>query len=404
MPWFDYKARNSYGEVINGRLEAVNEQNVAKYLIAQKIIPLEILRTQTQVKKFNWRFPHKITLKDLAFFCRQLHTLLKAGVPIFEAFFSLRQSNNNTPLGEVLAKLIVHLEAGMELSEAFKRQNKIFSPLFISLVKIGEHTGSLDAAFLQLSIYLEKEQNMRANIVAALRYPIIIFIAIAIALVVVNIFVIPSFAKFFEKNHATLPLLTRLLFGFSDVMIHYWYLLLGIVGGTIVWIKKILEQPAGKLQWDKLKLKLPIIGSILINAALSRFARALAINMKSGMPWSHAMALIGQSMANTHLEKIVSRMGQHIERGESMAKAARDAHIFPPLVIQMIHVGEQSGSLDELMEEVAQYYDREVDYALKSMSAAIEPILTLVIGAFILVLALGIFLPMWGIAGAALKK
>ena len=245
---------------------------------------------------------------------------------------------------------------------------------------------------------------MRQRVKSALRYPTFVVIAMAIAIVVVNIFVIPQFQKVFDSFHTELPLVTRMLIGFSRFTVSYWPMLLGIAVMLLVAVRSWVGTEKGRYEWDRRKLKLPIAGKIILKGTMARFARSFALSMKSGVPMVQALTVVSQTVDNAHLSARVESMRDGVERGESILRTAVAAGVFTPIVLQMIAVGEETGSLDDLMDEIAQMYEREVDYELKTLSAQIEPIMIVFLGAMVLVLALGIFLPIWDLGKAALHK
>ena len=292
------------------------------------------------------------------------------------------------------------LERGRTLSSALNKHNHVFGRLFVSIVHVGENTGKLDVAFLQLSFYLERDQETRKQIKAATRYPMFVMIAIVIALVVMNIVVIPIFAGMFESFGAELPLMTRILLSTSEFFITKWlYLLVGIMF-LIIAISKYLGTKNGRYKWDRAKLKLPVVGSIFERTLLGRFARSFSMMLVSGVPLTSALNLVADAVNNAFMADRILNMRRNIERGESLSRVASSSKMFTPLVLQMINVGDETGRVDELLAEVADFYEREVDYDLKSLTSKIEPILISVVAGMVLILALGIFTPMWDMMGA----
>jgi MSHA biogenesis protein MshG len=258
----------------------------------------------------------------------------------------------------------------------------------------------LDVAFLQLSFYLERDQETRKQIKAATRYPMFVMIAIVIALVVMNIVVIPIFAGMFESFGAELPLMTRILLSTSEFFITKWlYLLVGIMF-LIIAISRYLGTENGRYKWDRAKLKLPVVGSIFERTLLGRFARSFSMMLVSGVPLTSALNLVADAVNNAFMADRILNMRRNIERGESLSRVASSSKMFTPLVLQMINVGDETGRVDELLAEVADFYEREVDYDLKSLTSKIEPILISVVAGMVLILALGIFTPMWDMMGA----
>ncbi|HSV16364.1 MAG TPA: type II secretion system F family protein, partial [Tepidisphaeraceae bacterium] len=252
--------------------------------------------------------------------------------------------------------------------------------------------------------HIEFDRDMRGRVKSALRYPMFVCIAMLVAMLVVNIFVIPQFAKVFQSFHAELPLMTRILIAGSNFTKEYWYVIIGGLAGAVVAFTRWTATAAGSLVWDRWKLRLPIAGKIIHKATMARFARSFALSIRSGVPIVQALAVVAQTADNTYLSMRMDQMREGVERGESILRTATSADVFTPIVLQMIAVGEESGSLDDLMDEIAQMYEREVDYELKTLSSQIEPIMISFLGVMVLVLALGIFLPIWDLGKAALHN
>lgn len=414
MPVFDYKGRsNRGGELVQGTLEGADSGAIADQLLNTGIVPTEIRisrntrTTQAAGQQTLWqRLSQKQTVDplELMLFSRQMYTLLKSGVPIMRALAGLQESSQNVVFSAMLQDLRESLDSGRELSTAMRRHPKIFSPFYLSMVQVGEMTGMLDQTFLRLYEHLEFEKDMRERIKGAVRYPMFVVIAMAIALVIVNIFVIPAFAKVFEGFHTELPLMTKILMGFSNFMLVSWPLLLAGLIGAVVAFRAWINTVDGHYKWDRYKFKLPIAGKIILKGTLARFARSLALSFKSGIPIVQALNTVGMVVDNEYMRSKIEQMRDGVERGESILRTAHATGVFNPTVLQMIAVGEETGDLDGLMFEVAGMYEREVEYEVKTLSAQIEPIMIVALGALVLVLALGIFLPMWDLGKAALHR
>jgi len=283
-----------------------------------------------------------------------------------------------------------------------RRHPTVFNNFYLSMVRVGEMTGRLDEVFLRLFDHLEFDRDMRTRVKSATRYPIFVVIAMVIALAVVNIFVIPQFVKVFESFRAELPLMTRILIGFSNFTVQYWPMLLGLAIAGWFGFRAWIGTTAGRYTWDRWKLGFPIAGKIIKKGTMARFARSFALSSRSGVPIVQALTVVSQTVDNAYLCAKVEQMRDGVERGDSILRTSAAAGVFTPVVLQMVAVGEESGSLDELMDEIAAMYEREVDYELKTLSAQIEPILISFLGAMVLVLALGIFLPIWDLGKAAI--
>jgi Type II secretory pathway, component PulF len=405
MPQFYYKARNGRGDLVTGQVEAGSADAVASQLFNSGITPVEIREVKEQHDVWE-EFKRRLgasnpTLDDLILFCRQMYTLAKAGVPIIRGITGLGETSRNLVLAEALRQIRIELESGRELSTALSRYPQIFTPLMVSMVRVGENTGQLDTAFLQLSQYLELERDTRNRVKMALRYPVFVLVAISIAIGVINVFVIPAFAQVFRGMHMDLPWQTRLLIGTSEFFVNWWqFMLLGVVL-LVLGLRYYVRTEDGKYRWDKLKLRLPIVGNIILRASLSRFSRSFAMSTRAGVPLIQALSVVAQAVDNDFIGERIRNMRNGIERGDSLTRTAAASAMFTPLVLQMMAVGEETGAVDDMMEEVAGFYEREVDYDLKNLSSAIEPILIIAVGIMVLILALGVFLPMWDLTQMA---
>ena len=408
MPFFAYKARNGRGELLQGVLEGADPGAVADQLMGTGVTPVEITATRQQTGQGGEGWWARITEKkvtplDVQLFSRQMYTLMKAGVPIMRGLAGLQESAISKSFGKVIGDLRESLDAGRELSAAMRRHPAVFNNFYLSMVRVGEMTGRLDDVMLRLFDHLEFDREMRSRVKSAVRYPIFVVVAMIAAMGVVNVFVIPQFVKVFESFHAELPLMTRILIAFSNFTVNYWYLMLAGTITAVLALRSWIDTPAGRLKWDRWKLRMPVAGKIVHKATMARFARSFALSSKSGVPIVQALTVVSQTVDNAHLSQRVESMRDSVERGESILRTAVAAGIFTPIVLQMIAVGEESGSLDDLMDEIALMYEREVDYELKTLASQIEPILIAFLGAMVLVLALGIFLPIWDLGRAALK-
>ena len=409
MPFFAYKARDSRGKLMQGVLDSVDSAAAADQLFSTGMTPIEILATSRPAadsgeKALARLFEKKVTSMDVQLFSRQMYTLLKSGVPIMRGLGGLQESATNPAFAKVVADLREALDSGRELSNTIRRHPQVFSDFYLSMVRVGEMTGRLEEVFLLLYDHLEFERDMRNRVKTALRYPMFVVAAMILAITVINILVIPSFVKVFASFHAPLPLVTRILIACSNFTVKYWWLI-GLCGviATILWLQ-YLATSNGRLKWDRWKLRIPIAGKIMLKATLSRFARSFSLSSKSGVPIVQALNVVAQTVDNAYLTSRIELMKIGVERGESIMRTAITAGVFTPIVLQMIAVGEETGELDDLMDEIAQMYAREVDYELKTLSAQLEPILIIGLGIMVLVLALGIFLPIWDLGRVALHK
>lgn len=410
MGVFTYKGRNARGDLAEGTLDGDDSNAVADQLFSMGITPVDIKPsrglTGSTSKNPDWLkralTEKPITPMDLMLFSRQMYTLLKAGVPILRALAGLQESTQNPTFAAMVQDLRESLDSGRELSAALRRHPKVFSSFYVSMVQVGEMTGMLDQTFIRLYEYLDFERDMKERITTAMRYPMFVVIAMAIAIVIINLFVIPTFAKVYAGFHAELPAVTKMLLGFSAFMVNYWLLMLAILFGVVMSFRYYTNTTDGRYNWDRYKLRLPVVGPIILKATLSRFARSLALSFKSGMPILQGMNVVAMVVDNEFMRSRIEQMRDGIERGESILRTAVAAGVFNPVVLQMIAVGEETGDLDGLMFEVAQMYEQEVKYEVATLSSKIEPILIVSLGVLVLILALGVFLPMWDLGKAAM--
>jgi len=412
MTAFVYKGRNKIGGQVVGTLVGEDSSAIANQLLNLGVTPTEIrpLRSMRggSSRQQDWlrkAFTEKpITQLDLMLFSRQMYTLLKAGVPIMRALAGLQESSQNPVFAAMVQDLRESLDSGRELSTAMRLHPRVFSTFYVSMVQIGEMTGMLDQTFIRLFEYLNFERDMKERISTAVRYPMFVVIAMAIAIVIINLFVIPAFAKVYAGFHADLPYITQMLLGFSKFMVDYWIVMLALLVGAVLLFRSYINTTEGRYNWDKYKLRLPIVGEIIFKAMMARFARALALSFKSGMPILQGMTVVSMVVDNTFMRSRIEQMRDGIEHGESILRTAVETEVFNPMVLQMIAVGEETGDLDGLMFEVAEMYEQEVKYDVATLGARIEPILIVSLGILVLLLALGVFLPMWDMGKAAMHK
>jgi MSHA biogenesis protein MshG len=408
MPRFAYTGRAASGAV-NGELDGADASAVAALLMSRGVTPLQIaasgsasdLQSTDDVLAL---FQPKVQPADLMMFSRQLHTLLRAGVPILRALAGLQDSAVNQRFKQILANVRHSLESGIELSICFAQQSGVFDNFYVSMVRVGEMTGRLDDVFMRLFKHLEFEQFMRQQVKSALRYPAFVILAMMVAVGVINTLVVPAFANVFKSFGAELPLATRILVASSNFTLNYgWLLASGSAAGFFL-LRHWIAKPSGRQAWDRLVLRLPLAGPIVQKATLSRFARSFSLAPKSGVPIEQALSVVAQTVDNAWISRKIEGMRDAVERGDTILRAAIASGVFTPVVLQMIAVGEETGAVDELMDEIAELYNNDVQYELKTLSQQIEPILIVFLGVLVLVLALGVFLPLWDLGRVTLKK
>ncbi|MEX2470102.1 MAG: type II secretion system F family protein [Pseudohongiellaceae bacterium] len=415
MPSFEYNGRDGSGARVSGTLTAASADEAAARLFGDSVTPIDIRevsrqRRQSEARKLAaegagnastmaninaFLAKKRVEVDDLIMFSRQMYSLTKAGLPLDRAIKGLQASMANAYFRRILGGVVESLENGQTLATALGRYPKVFSRLFLSLVHVGENTGRLDLAFQETSRYLELEKNTRKQVKSATRYPMFVMGAMVVALAIITVFVIPVFSQTFDRLGAELPWQTVVLIETSDFVVNYWPLLLAIVAGAVFAFMSWVRTEPGRLSWDRRKLRLPLAGPVFEKVALGRFSRTLSMVMRAGLPIVQGLNVVSGAVGNAYVARNVQRMREGVERGESLQRTATNSGMFTPLVLQMIAVGEETGNVDELLGEVAEFYDAEVEYDLKQMGDAIEPILIVFIAGLVLILALGVFLPIW---------
>ena len=400
MPMFTYTGRARGGESASGLMEGDTLDAVAARLASNGITPINIAPAKVEgstdfSKTLRQLGFGKPKTSDLVLFSRQMYTITKSGIPLLKGLKGLTASTHNEMLRERLEEILRDLEGGRDLAGSLARHPTIFPPLYVSIIRVGEETGTLEASFRRLAEYLQQDQDMQDRIKAALRYPTIVMCVIGIALGVLTMFVIPKFEPLFAQLGDDIPWPTVGIMAFSSFVQEYWYVVVGGLALTVMGLRRYVRTEHGRFQWDSLKLRLPVIGKLVHEGSLARISRSLSISMTAGMPVIATLRIIAQAAGNEYMAERVSRLREAVERGEPISRAAASVGMFPPLVIQMLATGEETGDISGLLDEVAGFYEREVDYALKNLSSAIEPLLIITVGGIVCVLALGVMLPMW---------
>ncbi|WP_018415860.1 type II secretion system F family protein [Teredinibacter turnerae] len=401
MAQFSFEGRSAQGQSVKGEIAGASVDAVAAVLVGRGITPVRINEVSlgaSLVKRINVVLgSEQVPVVDLVMFCRQMYTVTKAGIPLTRGIRGLAASVRHEHFREVLNDVAEKLETGMSLSRAMRQHPKVFDSLFVSMINVGESSGKLDEIFRQIGFYLERDEETRKRVKSAMRYPSFVLIALVIAFVVINIYVIPPFAKMFSKFGAELPIVTQGLIATSNAFTTYWpvmlIVLVVLVGGAIYYLRT--EQ--GAYLWGGKKLRLPIIGSLIERASMARYARSFSLMLSAGVPITQSLSLCAAAIDNPFLSAKIQQIRQGVERGETLLRTHLQAELFTPLVLQMISVGEESGQVDNLLRDVAEFYEREVDYDLKTLTDRIEPLLIIVLAVFVTLLALGIFLPLWSL-------
>ncbi|MBM3328749.1 MAG: type II secretion system F family protein [Calditrichaeota bacterium] len=402
MPTYSYVAINESGSEVRGTLDAADESAVQRSLEGQDLLPLKI----TAGGKAEAKAPaassaaatgkkKKVTDRDIIDFTRQLVTLIKAGVPILTSLETLASQSSNPVFAETLIAVASDIASGSDFSAALMKHPKIFSELYCNAVRAGEVGGVLDEVLTRLTAVMQRDWEIRKSVKSALRYPIIVVIGMIIAFLILTTFVVPKFAKIFTQINMELPLPTKILIWLADTLKNYWWALIIAAGGIAASFIRYTKTEKGALWWDQTLLKLPIFGPLVLKTAMTRFTKMFETLSRSGLPILQIFEVVSRTIGNKVLGIALLKASESIEHGRGVAVSLSETGLFPPLVVRMIAVGEDSGAIDDMLANISEYYDSEVQSTVEGMTALIEPILTVGMGAMVVVLALAIFLPMW---------
>jgi MSHA biogenesis protein MshG len=396
MATFSYRARDAAGVLITGRMEAEARAAVAERLMQTGYVPtaIEPAWAFSPFQELSALF-RRVRPDDLILFTRQLETLIRAGVPLLDSLNILGKQGRTQTLQQIILAVARDIESGATFSDALAKHPHAFPEVFVSTVRAGEAGGFLDLALERLATLTEHEAETSARIRAAIRYPIFVVSAVGIALVVIVTFVVPKFALLYGAFRATLPLPTRIAFAVGKALQQFWYLGLAVIAMAVVAIRLALRDPRVRLWWDGAKLRLPILGPVILKLTLSRWTHILSLLVRTGVPILKSLDVGARAVGNAALSRSILAVAEAVEKGRTLAEPMARDPLFPPLVVQMIAVGEKTGELEGLLLKVSEHYDREADYAIRNLSTALEPILLVVIGAMVFMLALAIFMPMW---------
>jgi MSHA biogenesis protein MshG len=399
---FEYKGRNRDGQTLEGSIESPSSVEVARWLMDRGVYPTEIQAKKEPSETPPWLAnligENKVKPADLLMFTRQLASMSRSRLPMLQIIDGLRRGTPSKPLAKVLLDVRNSLDRGLTLAGGLAKHPKVFSSYYVNMVRVGEGAGRLDEAFNNLLRQLEFDDAVSKKVKSATRYPTFVLIAIAIAMLVLTIFVIPTFEQTFKSMNIELPLLTRILLGASGFMADYWWLLLLLIVGAVFAVKARLATPSGRLWWDTVVLRLPIIGKIVSKSAMARFSESFASAIKSGVPIAQSLELASGVVDNAFYSSRIMIMRRGLERGESLTRLAAAAKIFSPLELQMIAIGEESSDLEGVLGKLAESYQRDVEFDVSRLGQSIEPLLLGVMGVLVAILVAGIFMPMWGMS------
>jgi type IV pilus assembly protein PilC len=388
-----WKGRTPTGEVLSGEYAAESKTELINHLRKRKIIITHI-RVKPKDIQINFGFKNKITVKDMGIFTRQFATMINAGLPMVQCLDILSSQLEKPKFKQIVAEVMSEVESGSTLADAM-RKHECFGELFTNMVEAGEAGGILDIILNRLAVYLEKADALRRKIKGALTYPTIVLFVATGATIFMLMFIIPTFAKMFTDFGGDLPTPTKIVMFLSDFLRANWYLLLGSLIGITIALRRYYKTDNGKLKIDQFTLKIPILGDVVRKGAVARFTRTLGTLISSGVPILNGLEITARTSGNKVIEKAIMETKQSISEGNTIAEPLKKCGVFPPMVVQMIGVGEQTGALDEMLDKVADFYDDEVDSAVEAMTAAIEPIMIVVMGAIVGGMLIAMYLPMF---------
>jgi MSHA biogenesis protein MshG len=397
MADFRYRARDKFSQPVAGTVAAENEFAAAAKLQEMGYVPISLEPAAQGAGLDFLRALGGVKLEEVNSFTRQLYSLQKAGLPLLSSLESVAQETPNKKLRSAVEEISRSIRGGLSFSAALKNHSQIFDDIYVSMVKAAETGGNLVEILEKLCALLERDIDTRSRIKAATRYPMLAFLTLCLGFLIVVTFVIPRFAAIYGQFNAELPLPTRVLIAISIALRKFWYLFILAAAGVVFAFVRFTRSSFGRPLWDNFKLKVPVVGKLMMMLVMSRFARVTAILMKSGVPILEVLDLVGGTSGNIIITRAIIQIKESITQGKGMSEPMKVGGLFPATVVQMVSVGEQTGRIDELLLNVADYYDTESTYLIKNLTTYIEPILILVLGAMVLVMALAIFLPMWNL-------
>ncbi len=396
---YAYSVRDKAGKLVSGTLEAESQAAVANRLKGMGYSPISINESNAGLKKEISlpKLGSKVKLKDLAVFSRQFATMINSGLSLLRALSILTEQTENKVLAEVIAEVRNEVETGQSLSAALAKHPKVFPPLMINMCKAGEVGGFLDSVMLQIAANYEAEVKLRGKIKAAMTYPTVVFFIAILAVTGMLLFIVPTFAKLFSTLGGTLPAPTRVLVAMSHLLrFGAPFLVVGIIVGLVVW-QKVKHTERVRNFVDPLKLKLPIFGELFRKVALSRFARNLGTMMHSGVPILQSLEIVADTTGNVVLGRAVRDVQDSVRQGESLAAPLKQHPVFPPMVVQMMAVGEDTGALDSMLHKISEFYDQEVEATTEALTALIEPLMIAVLGGIIGAMIIALYMPIFKI-------
>jgi type IV pilus assembly protein PilC len=397
MPQFTYTARSMNGDLKSATIEAPNRDEVIKQLKQQRLNIVKIDEGAAPKKKRGGR----IKMRDIVIFTRQFSTMINAGLPLVQALDILATQSENPALKDVTRQVVFDVESGNTVADALRKHPSAFTDLYVNMVAAGEAGGILDTILMRLAVFMEKNDALVRKVKGAMIYPGVIMSVAAIAITVLLVFVIPTFQTMFASAGIALPLPTRIVIGMSHFLKTYWYLVAGALFGAFIMVKRYYATANGKLQIDRMLLKAPVLGDVLRKSAVSRFTRTLGTLISSGVSILDGLEITAKTAGNRVIQDAIMESRASIAGGETIAAPLKKSAVFPPMVISMIAVGEQTGGLDEMLSKIADFYDEEVDAAVSGLLALMEPVMIVFLGVVVGGMVVAMYLPIFDMVNAA---
>lgn len=394
---FQYEAMSETGVITSGVISAVDDRHVEEFLAEQELRPIAITKIRERKPLSFLGFLNSGQTEDLIMITNGLATMQRAGVPMIKALSLIKVGARNPRLIDALDRVRLEVQGGRSLSDGLSDFEDLFSPVYVAAVAAGEESGQLEETLDELARMLESDLELNRQVKVAVRYPTIVMIVLAAAFFVVMSMVVPRFVEFFDAFGAELPLATRIMIGISEFVTGYWYLMVGLTGLLAYGFKRMIDTVAGRLWFDQRLLKLPAIGPIVTKSNVARFAIMFRILFKAGIPLVRTLEILAKVVKNTEISREIRLLEELFRKGREMSSMTHKFKALPELALNMMSIGMESGSLDRMTEEIGKHYTKEVLYRSKQLTSVIEPILTVVLGLFVLVMALAIFLPMWSL-------
>ena len=395
METFVFKAIDLAGVSSRGEVQAESKQAVTEQLKQRGLIVLDIEGT-AKSKELNLAFMQRVKLRDLAVMTRQLSTMIQSGMTILRALHVLEKQTQGKLLQATLIAVRKDVEAGLPLSDSLARHPKVFGPLFIAMIRSGETGGVLEDALLRIADQLEKEDALHRQVRAAMVYPAVVITFAMVVMLALVAFIVPVFAKIFKDTGGELPALTKFTVGMSSLLTTRWYLCIAIAGGLAWAFFAWKKSEWGRPQWDRFRLRVPLkIGDTVQKIALARWSRTFSALVSSGVPILQAIEITGQTAGNAMVERAMGGVTESVKRGGTIAAPLKDVPVFPAMVVDMIAVGEETGALDTMLSKVADFYETEVDAAVKAITSILEPAMIIVVGGMVGFIVISMYLPLF---------